>query len=167
MLKRVLLLTTSAFLLACGAIGASAQQGPTTQQPQIQQQQSERERQLQSTQTPRRAVQDDIEDDGGMMGWHYGPGWGRGWGPGMGMMGRGSWEDAWRQCSLPSWTATVTGPFPCWNFRRPTSASSRQWTPIKMAALPWRKSKPSCKEPGDQFRSSRTNRSPNFTSSVP
>ena len=28
MLKRVLLLTTSAFLLACGAIGASAQQGP-------------------------------------------------------------------------------------------------------------------------------------------
>ena len=65
MLKRVLLLTTSAFLLACGAIGASAQQGPTTQQPQIQQQQSEQERQLQSAQTPRRAVQDDIEDDGG------------------------------------------------------------------------------------------------------
>jgi hypothetical protein len=62
MLKRVLLLTTSAFLLACGAIDASAQQGPT---PQIQQQQSEQERQLQSAQTPRRAVQDDIEDDGG------------------------------------------------------------------------------------------------------
>jgi hypothetical protein len=90
MLKRVLLLTTSAFLLACGASCAGAQQGPTTQpQPQIQQQQSEQERQLQGAQTPRRAVHDDIEDDGGMMGWHYGPGWGRGWGPGMGMMGRG------------------------------------------------------------------------------
>ena len=89
MLKRVLLLTTSAFLLACGAIGASAQQGPTTQQPQIQQQQSEQERQPQGAQTPRRAVHDDIEDDGGMMGWHYEPGWGRGWGPGMGIMGRG------------------------------------------------------------------------------
>src|SRR5262249_55788164 len=87
MLKRVLLLTASAFLLSCGAIGASAQQVPTTPQPQSVQQQQEG--QLQGAQTPRRAVHDDIEDDGGMMGWHYGPGWGRGWGPGIGMMGRG------------------------------------------------------------------------------
>jgi hypothetical protein len=90
MQKRVLILTTCAFALACGAIGASAQQGPTAQsQSQILQQQSEQERPLQGAQTPRRAVHDDIEDDGGMMGWHHGPGWGRGWGPGMGMMGRG------------------------------------------------------------------------------
>jgi EF hand domain-containing protein len=91
MQKRVLVLTTSAFILACGAIAASAQQGPLTQQPQILQQQQEQEHQLQGVQTPRRAVHDDIEDDGGMMGWGYGPSWRhyQGWGRGMGMMGRG------------------------------------------------------------------------------
>jgi hypothetical protein len=67
MQKRVLVLTTSAFFLACGAIAASAQQEPPTQQPQILQQQQEQERQLQGAQTPRRAVHDDIEDDAGMM----------------------------------------------------------------------------------------------------
>jgi hypothetical protein len=37
--NRVLMLTTSAFILACGAVAASAQQGATTQQqPQTQQQ---------------------------------------------------------------------------------------------------------------------------------
>jgi EF hand len=88
MQKRVLVLMTSAFILACGAIAASAQQGPLTQQqPQILQQRQEQDRQLQGVQTPRRAVHDDIEDDGG----GYGPGWRhyQGWGRGMGMMGRG------------------------------------------------------------------------------
>src|SRR6266436_5759628 len=32
------------------------------------------------------------------------------------------------------------------------SGSSGRWTPIKMAALPWRKFRPSCREPGDRFR---------------
>jgi EF hand len=92
MQKRVLLLTTTAFILVCGAIAASAQQGPLTQhQPQILQQQQEQGHQLQGAQTPRRAVHDDIEDDGGMMGWGYGPGWRhhQGWSRGMGMIGRG------------------------------------------------------------------------------
>ena len=41
MQKRVLVLTTSAFILACGAVVASAQQGPMMQQPQNPQQQQE------------------------------------------------------------------------------------------------------------------------------
>jgi hypothetical protein len=46
MQKRVPILTTSAFILACGAVAASAQQGPMMQhQPQIPQQQQEQERQ--------------------------------------------------------------------------------------------------------------------------
>jgi hypothetical protein len=71
------------------------------QQPQILQQQQEQGRQLQGAQAPRRPIEDDIEDDGGMMGWRYGHGWrhhqdwGRGaMGPGTmgrgGVMGRGS-----------------------------------------------------------------------------
>ena len=101
MQKRVLLLTASAFILACGAIAASAQQGPLTQQQlQILQQQQEQGHQLQGAQTPRRAVHDDIEDDGGMMGWGYGPGWRhhQDWSRGMmgrgGMMGPGSMHSA-------------------------------------------------------------------------
>src|SRR5262245_57682817 len=90
MQKWVLVLTTSAFILAGGAIAARAQQGPMAQQqPQIQQQQ-EQERQLQGAQTPRRVVENDIDQDDWMMGWDYGPGWRhpQGWGRGMGMMGR-------------------------------------------------------------------------------
>jgi hypothetical protein len=81
MQKCVLELTMSALILACGSIAASAQQGPMTQQqPQILQQQQER--QVQGIQAPRRGVENCNEDD---------PGWGyhRGWGRGMGMMGRG------------------------------------------------------------------------------
>ena len=37
MQKHALLLTTSAFILACGTMAASAQQGPMTQQPEQQQ----------------------------------------------------------------------------------------------------------------------------------
>jgi hypothetical protein len=44
MQKRVLVLTTSAFILACGTIAAGAQQGPMTQQPQMLQQRQEQER---------------------------------------------------------------------------------------------------------------------------
>jgi hypothetical protein len=93
MQKRVLGLTMSAFILACGAIPATAQQEPLTQpQPHILQQQQELQRQLQGVQTirPRGA-----EDDSRMMGsWHHRD-WGRGtMGPGMmgrgGMMGAGS-----------------------------------------------------------------------------
>ena len=43
MQKRILVLTTSALILACGAVAASAQQGPMTQQQTPQQ---EQERQL-------------------------------------------------------------------------------------------------------------------------
>ena len=66
----------SAFILACGAIAASAQQVPDV--PALQQQ---LERQLQGAQTPRRSVEDDSDQDDngfgrGMMGRRYGPGWG-------------------------------------------------------------------------------------------
>jgi hypothetical protein len=103
MQKHVLLLMTSAVVLACGAIAASAQQVPDV--PTIQQQrqilQQRQERQLGGAQTQRRGIEDDLEEDGGMTGWRYGHGWrhqqdwGRGaMGPGMmgrgGMMGPGS-----------------------------------------------------------------------------
>ena len=102
MQKRVLLLTTSAVMLAWGVVAASAQAitpgGPMTQQqPQTLQQQLER--QLQGIQTQRRGVEDDRDQDdftydGGMMGWGYGPDWRRPWGwrrgfMGPGMMGQG------------------------------------------------------------------------------
>ena len=45
MRKRVVMLTTSAFILACGAIAVSAQQGTMTQ-PQVPQQQQGQEHQL-------------------------------------------------------------------------------------------------------------------------
>ncbi|MGE5141734.1 MAG: EF-hand domain-containing protein [Rudaea sp.] len=94
MQKHVLVLTTSALILAYGAIPATAQQEPLTQpQPQILQQQQELQRQLQGVQTPRRGAEDDSDqDDNGhsrMMGsWHHRD-WGRG-AMGPGMMGRGS-----------------------------------------------------------------------------
>jgi EF hand len=100
MQKRVLMLTTSAFILGCGAIATSAQQGPMTQQPpQVDQLQQQFEHQLQGVQTPRRAAENDRDQDddrrgGGMMGRGRGPGWGQNqdWGRGAvgpGMMGRG------------------------------------------------------------------------------
>lgn len=56
MQKHALVLTTFAFILAVGAMAASAQQIPdvatTPQQPRILQQQQEQERQLQGVQTP-------------------------------------------------------------------------------------------------------------------
>ena len=96
MQKRVLGLTTSAFILACGAIPATAQQEPLTQpQPHILRQQQELQRQLQGVQTirPRGAEDDSDQDDNGhgggrMMGsWHHRD-WGRG-AMGRGMMDRG------------------------------------------------------------------------------
>src|SRR5215467_1368572 len=33
------------------------------------------------------------------------------------------------------------------------SGSSRRWMSTKMVASPWRRSRPSCREPGDRFRS--------------
>jgi hypothetical protein len=102
MQKHVLVLTTSAAMLAWSTIAASAQAmtpgaPETPQQPQTLQQQLER--QLQGVQTQRRSVEDDRDEDdfthdGGMMGWGYGPDWRRHWGwrrggMGGGMMGQG------------------------------------------------------------------------------
>src|SRR5256714_3458379 len=79
MQKHVLMLTASTFILACGVIAASAQQVPDVpmiqQQPKILQQRQELERQLRDAQTPRRGIEDDLEDNGGMKGWRYGPDW--------------------------------------------------------------------------------------------
>jgi hypothetical protein len=97
MQKHVLLLATSAVMLAWGTIAASAQAmtpgGPMTpQEPQTLQQQLER--QLQGIQTQRRSFeddgdQDDFTHDGGMMGWGGGPDWRRQWGWRRGHMGSG------------------------------------------------------------------------------
>lgn len=99
MQKCALVITTSAFILACGALAASAQQtgGPMTQQ------REGLERQIEGAQTPRRAIEGDRDRDddrygGGMMrrgygGWRHHQDWSPGaMGPGMmgpGMMGRG------------------------------------------------------------------------------
>jgi hypothetical protein len=77
--RHVLALTTSAFILTCGVLPASTQQVPdvptTHQQPPTLQEGLQQ--QLQGTQTPRRVVEDDVEDDGRMTSWGYGPGWWR------------------------------------------------------------------------------------------
>ena len=81
MQKRILMLATSAFILAYGAATASAQQGPMMQ-PQAQTQQQQ-ERPLQGAQTPRAGVEDYLDDDSGITGRHPGFGWRRyrDWGP--------------------------------------------------------------------------------------
>jgi opacity protein-like surface antigen len=84
MRKDILVLTASAFILACSAIAASAQQVPDVPPTTLQQ---HRERQLQGTQTPRRDS-DDLDDDG----WRgYGSGWRhyQDWDRGPRIMGRG------------------------------------------------------------------------------
>jgi EF hand len=104
MQKHILVLMTSAFILACGAVSANAQQSPAAptmqqpdQQPTIQQMQ-ELARRLEAL-AQRRWVEDSDEDwDDSwprrrMMGGGYGAdgrhqGWGRG-GMGSGMTGRG------------------------------------------------------------------------------
>ena len=107
MQKHILGLTTSAFILACGAIPATAQQEPLIQlQPQILQQQQELQRQLQGVQStrPRGAEDDSDQDDNGhggggrMIGsWHHRD-WGRG-AMGPGMMGRGGTTGPGGVCS--------------------------------------------------------------------
>ena len=59
MQKCALVITTSAFILACGALAASAQQtgGPMTQQ------REGLERQIEGAQTPRRAIEGDRDRD--------------------------------------------------------------------------------------------------------
>jgi hypothetical protein len=181
MQKHVLLLATSAVMLTWGTIAASAQAmtpgGPMTpQEPQTLQQQLER--QLQGVQTQRHSFeddrdQDDFTHDGGMMGWGYGPDWRRQWGwrrgvmdpgmmdPGMmdpGMMGQGGRGPGGMGAGMMMrmlFILTDTdgdGTISLQEFRRLTSGSSGRWMPIKMAALPWRKFRPSCREPGDRFR---------------
>jgi EF hand len=95
--RHVLVLTTSAFVLTCGVLAASAQQVPDvpTMQQQPQNLQEQLQRQLQGVPSPHRVVEDDIDDDGWMTGWRYGPrwrqhhGWDRGY-MGPGLMGRGA-----------------------------------------------------------------------------
>ncbi len=92
MQKRILMLATSTFILACGATFASAQQGPMMQQQAQPKQQQERI--PQGAQMPRRGVEDDLDDDSEITGWHHGLGWrrDRDWGRGdvgFGMMRRG------------------------------------------------------------------------------
>jgi hypothetical protein len=107
MQKHILVLTTSAFILACGAITAGAQQTPSgpTQQPDQQpttQQLQERVRQIEEALAQRRDVEDydDDWDDNrhgrGMRGGGYGAGWRhhQGWGRegrDRGDWGRGDW----------------------------------------------------------------------------
>ena len=81
MQKRILILATSAFVLACGGTAATAQQGPMMQQ---QAQPQQQERTPQGAQMPRRGAGDDFDDDSEITGWHHGLGsrrdrdWGRG-----------------------------------------------------------------------------------------
>ena len=83
MQKHILVLTTSAFILACGAIAAGAQQtpgGPTMQQPDQQptmQQIQERVRQIEEALVRRRVVED--YDDDGDDNRHGRGGYGAGW----------------------------------------------------------------------------------------
>ena len=90
MQKRILMLATSAFILACGTTTASAQQGPMMQQQA--QPQRQQERTPQGAQMPRRGAGDDFDDDSEITGWHPGlrryRDWGRG-DIGFGMMRRG------------------------------------------------------------------------------
>jgi EF hand len=99
MQKHILVLTTSAFILACGAIAAGAQQtpgGPTMQQPDQQptmQQIQERVRQIEEALVRRRVVED-YDDDGddnrhGRGG--YGAGWRHHQGSGREGRDRGDW----------------------------------------------------------------------------
>jgi hypothetical protein len=74
--RLVFVLTTSAFVLTRGVLAGSAQQVPdvpTMQQPQNLQEQLQR--QLQGIPSPRRVVEDDIDEDGWMTGWRDGPRW--------------------------------------------------------------------------------------------
>jgi hypothetical protein len=95
--RHVLVLTTSAFVLTCGVLAASAQQVPDvpTMQQQPRHLQEQLQRQLQGIPSPHRVVEDDIDDDGSMTGWRYGPrwrqhhDWDRGY-MGPGLMGRGA-----------------------------------------------------------------------------
>ena len=105
MQKHVLMLTASTFILACGAIAASAQQVPDVpmiqQQPKILQQRQELERQLRDAQTPRRGIEDDLEDNGGMKGWHYGPDWRHHESWRRGAMGPGMTDEGGPEIEIP------------------------------------------------------------------
>jgi len=84
-----------------------------------------------------------------MMGSGYGPGWRhhQGWGRGMGMMGRGGMMGPGNMHSgmmmrvlFAMMDSDDDGAVSLQEFlRRLTSGSSRQWTPTKMAASPWRR----------------------------
>jgi rSAM-associated Gly-rich repeat protein len=101
MQKHILVLTTSAFILACGAITAGAQQtpgGPMIQQPDQQstmQQLQERVRQIEEALAQLRDVED-YDDDRGMMGRGYGAGWRHHQGWGREGRDRGDWgNEGW------------------------------------------------------------------------
>src|SRR5436190_955341 len=68
MRKHIVMLATSAFILACGGTAATAQQGPMMQQQAQPQQQQERT--PQGAQIPRRGAGDEFDDDSDTSGWH-------------------------------------------------------------------------------------------------
>ena len=171
MQKHVLLLATSAVMLAWGTIAASAQAmtpgGPMTpQEPQTLQQQLER--QLQGVQTQRGSFeddrdQDDFTHDGGMMGWGYGPDWRRQWGwrrgfMGPGMMGQGGRGPGGMGPGMMMrmlFILTDTdgdGTISLQEFQAAHERIFRAMDANKDGRLTLEKSRPSCREPGDRFR---------------
>ena len=170
MRNHVLVLTTSAVILACG-VAASAQapgaQGPGPQQnptiqsipggPMMQQQdQTIRERLREQLQE---RVQRGEEEDSDQDGYHYRGGMmGRGYGyhdGDRGGMRPGMWGPPMMMRMIFSLMArTGTGNSHCRSFRRLTSASSRRWMPTKMASLLWKKCRILSAAPADRLPSS-------------
>ena len=180
MRNHVLVLTTSAAILACG-VAASAQapgaQSPATQQsPTIQptpggpmmQQQDQTIRERLREQLQERAQRGE-EEDSDQDGYRYRGGMMGGGMMGRGIMGRGyGYHDSDRGVMRPGmWgppmmmrmifslmDADGDGNSHCRSFRRLTSVSSRRWMPTKMASLPWKKCRISSAAPADRLPSS-------------
>ena len=168
MRNHVLVLMTSAVILACGG-AASAQapgaQSPGTQQsptiqptpggPMMQQQDQMIRERLREQLQERAHEEEDSGQDGyryrrgmmgrGMMGWGYGYHDGD-----RGAVRPGMWGSPMMMRMIFSLMArTGTGNSHCRSFRRLTSASSRRWMPTKMASLLWKKCRISFAAPVD------------------
>lgn len=135
MQKYVLVLTSSAALLAGSALAASAQQSDIP---------SMGEQLAQTEHSP------ESEDErGGMMGHNRMTG--------CHMMGHhGMMGGVACASSLPSWIAIAMGRSHCRNFKRRTSASLKRWTPIRTARSRSKRSSTSCTEATKLLRSDRT-----------
>ena len=167
MQKHVLMLTTSAFVLACSSIAANAQQPPgvpMTQQPGQQQTQQQPTGQEDSSMMGPGGMMDrGMMGPGGMMGrGMMGPGgmMGRGMmGRGMmaqeGMMGRRTMgPPVMMRMIFSLMDSDGDGTISLQEFQ---AAHERilGWTPTKMADSLRRRCRPSCRERGDRFRGSR------------